>query len=124
MHELNHCGFYYREMSGEEAVRLVGHYPPGHFIIRDSTRPEFYFSLTFKSRDKQIYNVRVAFSNGAFYFVFAEEKHRDAKHASTVCELIQYYVNLGEKQGIKELGGSKLYLQQPIRENFRLIDVD
>ncbi|XP_028828352.1 suppressor of cytokine signaling 1-like [Denticeps clupeoides] len=46
---LEHSGFYFGPMDADEAHALLSEQPQGTFLVRDSTRPDVFFTLSYHS---------------------------------------------------------------------------
>eukprot|EP00063_Salmo_salar_P065197 XP_014040032.1 PREDICTED: suppressor of cytokine signaling 1-like isoform X2 [Salmo salar] len=93
--QLVHSGYYWGPMEMEEAHRTLLHTPPGSFLIRDSSQPDVFFTLSYHG-DQGPISVRVLLtsqrfrlngSNKAFDSLFAllqfymESSHRRLRRA-------------------------------------------
>lgn len=92
LEELNTCGFYYRNMTPEEALKTLAELEPGSFLVRDSSFRGNYFTLTYKNRKKQIRHIRIEYCKGKFSFQSSQSSSTSYRKEETVLKLIQYYV--------------------------------
>ena len=100
---LKKCGWYYGKMRADESTALLADTKPGTFLIRDSSDPKCWFSLSMQ-RGKTTNNniaspensgptsIRIHFVNGKFQ-LDAEDRIRSLMpEFDTIIDLVQFYV--------------------------------
>jgi hypothetical protein len=100
---LNKCGWYYGKMKADESTSLLSDTPPGTFLLRDSSDPKYWFSLSMqrgknmgdvgKEENSGPTSIRIHFVNGKFQ-LDAEDRIRNIMpEFATIVDLVQYYVS-------------------------------
>jgi len=100
---LKKCGWYYGKMRADESTALLADTKPGTFLIRDSSDPKYWFSLSMQ-RGKTTNNniaspensgptsIRIHFVNGKFQ-LDAEDRIRSLMpEFDTIIDLVQFYI--------------------------------
>jgi len=121
LEELENSGFYYKNLSMDEACEKLKNVGPGYFLIRDSRSLNDYFTLTFKNHKNEIKNVRLKYSFGMFSFDITSKKtnfSEDIQHVSadSIVKLIETYTR--KCQNVTKKTSSKIpYLKVPLRQS-------
>merc|ERR1719367_1065610 len=101
---LKKCGWYYGKMRADESTALLADTEPGTFLVRDSSDPKYWFSLSMqrgnaKGNDiSSLENsgptsIRIHFVNGKFQ-LDAEDRIRSLMpEFDTIIDLVQFYVS-------------------------------
>ena len=89
LRRLKLCGWYWGELSGLEADRILENARNGSFIIRDSNDACHLFTLSLKAHDMVI-SVRVAFSRGLFRLDSSNLSM--CPYFTSVVDLVEYYL--------------------------------
>jgi hypothetical protein len=100
---LNKCGWYYGKMKADESTTLLNDTAPGTFLLRDSSDPKYWFSLSMQrgnnlgdagnKENSGPTSIRIHFVNGKFQ-LDAEDRIRNIMpEFDTIIDLIQYYVS-------------------------------
>lgn len=85
--------YYYEGMSSSEAKSVLKHCPVGIFLIRDSSDPNYLYTISVRTRRGPT-SIRVLYECGKFC-LDADEKSRGSMPLfSSLMELIDYYVRL------------------------------
>ncbi|XP_057310853.1 suppressor of cytokine signaling 3-like [Hydractinia symbiolongicarpus] len=104
--ELDMSGFYYRDISTQEAVEKLKGYEPGRFLVRDSSSQSHYYTVTYVDRKMAIKSIRIEYSYGKFFFAASS---KPVCHSDTVLGLIQTYCSQGKISSDK-------FLKAPVRK--------
>lgn len=62
---LQQSGYYYGTMTIKEAHKMLKNAPVGTYLIRDSSRPDYLFTLSYRAKDKPM-SVRIKIENNLF----------------------------------------------------------
>ncbi|KAK6642801.1 hypothetical protein RUM43_004303 [Polyplax serrata] len=89
--DLRSSGWYYENVSWQESVILLKSTEPGTFLIRDSSDPNFLFSLSVQT-SRGPTSVRLHYVNGQFRLDAEEKLIPHMPSFGSVIELIDYYV--------------------------------
>ena len=102
---LNKCGWYYGSMRADESTALLSDTPPGTFLIRDSSDPKYWFSLSMQrgcsTNDSGEWtnlpnsgptSIRILCVNGKFKLDSENKISNLMPEFSTIIDLVQYYV--------------------------------
>lgn len=115
MKDLRNSGWYYENVSWQESAILLKSTEPGTFLIRDSSDPNFLFSLSVQT-SRGPTSVRLHYVNGQFRLDAEEKLIPHMPSFSSVIELIDYYVEntvknkkqkTGKKSGKQNIQKSK-----------------
>lgn len=111
---LSKCGWYYGKMKADESTTLLSDTVPGTFLVRDSSDPKYWFSLSMQrgnnvggagnKENTGPTSIRIHFVNGKFQ-LDAEDRIRNIMpEFDTIIDLIQYYVStsLNELKKVEE----------------------
>jgi hypothetical protein len=88
LRQLKLCGWYWGEMTSEEADGVLQETDNGSFILRDSNDVCHLFSLSLKAHNRVI-SVRVQFSRGRFKL---DSSTQDCPSFNSVVDLVNYYL--------------------------------
>lgn len=112
---LNKCGWYYGSMRADESTALLSDTPPGTFLIRDSSDPKYWFSLSMQrgcsTNDSAEWtnapnsgptSIRILCVNGKFKLDSEDKIRNMMPEFSTIIDLVQYYV-LSSLQELRRL---------------------
>merc|ERR1712223_980141 len=100
---LKKCGWYYGKMRADESTALLADTKPGTFLIRDSSDPKYWFSLSMQrgnakgndissQENSGPTSIRIHFVNGKFQ-LDAEDRIRSLMPESdTIIDLVQFYI--------------------------------
>ncbi|KAL0279675.1 UNVERIFIED_CONTAM: hypothetical protein PYX00_001179 [Menopon gallinae] len=91
MKDLRNSGWYYENVSWQESVVLLKNTEPGTFLIRDSSDPNFLFSLSVQT-SRGPTSVRLHYVNGQFRLDAEEKLIPHMPSFGSVIELIDYYI--------------------------------
>lgn len=86
---LRMCGWYWGDISSEQAKEILKRTQNGSFILRDSSDACHLFTLSLKANNI-IVSVRVAFSRGLFKL--DSWKQEDSPAFNSVVDMIEYYL--------------------------------
>ena len=86
---LRMCGWYWGDLSGEQAKEVLKNAKNGSFILRDSTDACHLFTLSLKAHNLVI-SVRVTFSRGQFKLDSCQQE--DCPSFESVVDMIDYYL--------------------------------
>jgi len=101
---LKKCGWYYGKMRADESTALLADTEPGTFLVRDSSDPKYWFSLSMQrgnakgndissQENSGPTSIRIHFVNGKFQ-LDAEDKIRSLMpEFDTIIDLVQFYVS-------------------------------
>ena len=89
LHHLKLCGWYWGELTSEEADSILHTASDGSFILRDSSDACHLFTLSLKAHSMVI-SVRVHFSRGLFKL---DSSTSDCPSFHSVVDLIYYYLS-------------------------------
>lgn len=101
---LKKCGWYYGKMKADESTALLRDTKPGTFLVRDSSDPKYWFSLSMQrgnatsdndtnSENSGPTSIRIHFVNGKFQ-LDAEDRIRSLMpEFDTIIDLVQFYVS-------------------------------
>ncbi len=122
LEKLNASGFYYTDLTMQEAKKKLRKTGVGTFLIRDSSHPGFLFSLSIKTQ-RGTTSVRVEYTGGYFRLDSDENLRCKMPRFDCVLKLINFYVNLSKQDSSKcvwlESSGRKdtpVVLSQPYVE--------
>lgn len=106
--DLRNSGWYYENVSWQESVVLLKNTEPGTFLIRDSSDPNFLFSLSVQT-SRGPTSVRLHYVNGQFRLDAEEKLIPHMPSFNSVIDLIDYYVanTVKNKAGNKQHKSSK-----------------
>ena len=98
VHELEECSFYYRDLSSDDAYRMIENEQPGSFLIRDSSCPLHYFTVTYKSILRAVKHIRIAFSQGQYFFRVPSSMTslQNVCKTSSVIGLVELYIAIAK----------------------------
>jgi len=121
---LNTCGWYYGKMKADESTALLNNTAPGTFLVRDSSDPKYWFSLSMQrgnnfgeganNENSGPTSIRIHFVNGKFQ-LDAEDRIRNIMpEFDTIIDLVQYYVStsLHELKKVEEANSTKSQTDQ------------
>ena len=111
---LRMCGWYWGDISSEQAKEILKRTQNGSFILRDSSDACHLFTLSLKANNI-IVSVRVAFSRGMFKLDSWNQE--DSPSFSSVVDMIEYYLEDETHQFYVELpnyGEFAVCLKHPI----------
>lgn len=86
---LRMCGWYWGDISSDQAKEILKHAQNGSFILRDSSDACHLFTLSLKANNI-IVSVRVAFSRGLFKLDSWNQE--DSPSFGSVVDMIEYYL--------------------------------
>ncbi|EEB12822.1 suppressor of cytokine signaling-2, putative [Pediculus humanus corporis] len=110
--DLRTSGWYYENVSWQESVILLKDTDPGTFLIRDSSDPNFLFSLSVQT-SRGPTSVRLHYVNGHFRLDAEEKLIPHMPSFGSVIELIDYYVeNTVKNKTTSKKNGQKTKQQQ------------
>lgn len=89
--DLRNSGWYYENVSWQESIVLLKNTEPGTFLIRDSSDPNFLFSLSVQT-SRGPTSVRLHYVNGQFRLDAEEKLVPHMPSFNSVVELIDYYI--------------------------------
>ena len=101
---LKKCGWYYGKMRADESTALLADTEPGTFLVRDSSDPKYWFSLSMQrgnakgndissQENSGPTSIRIHFVNGKFQ-LDAEDRIRSLMpEFDTIIDLVQFYVS-------------------------------
>jgi len=101
---LKKCGWYYGKMRADESTALLADTEPGTFLVRDSSDPKYWFSLSMQrgnakgndissQENSGPTSIRIHFVNGKFQ-LDAEDRIRSLMpDFDTIIDLVQFYVS-------------------------------
>lgn len=89
LRRLKLCGWYWGELSSDQADDILQPAADGSFILRDSTDACHLFTLSLKAHNMVI-SVRVQFSRGLFKL---DSSAHDCPSFSSVVDLVDYYLS-------------------------------
>merc|ERR1712038_1122991 len=127
---LKKCGWYYGKMRADESTALLADTKAGTFLVRDSSDPKYWFSLSMQ-RGKTTNNtiaspensgptsIRIHFVNGKFQ-LDAEDRIRSLMpEFDTIIDLVQFYItsSLNALKQVQKDGSSKDYEDEKILAN-------
>ena len=87
--QLKMCGWYWEDLSSEEAEQILKNAQDGSFILRDSADACHLFTLSLKAKNLVV-SVRVAFSRGQFKLDSYRQEYSPA--FGSVVDLVDYYL--------------------------------
>ena len=90
LRRLKMCGWYWGDLSSQQANDILKNAQDGSFILRDSTDACHLFTLSLKANSLVI-SVRVAFSRGQFKLDSCHQE--DCPSFDSVVDLIDYYLD-------------------------------
>jgi len=100
---LKKCGWYYGKIRADESTALLADTKPGTFLVRDSSDPKYWFSLSMQRGNTTNSNIaspensgptsiRIHFVNGKFQ-LDAEDRIRSLMpEFDTIIDLVQFYI--------------------------------
>lgn len=112
--QLKLCGWYWGDLSSEEAEEILKNTQDGSFILRDSSDACHLFTLSLKAHDLVV-SVRVAFSRGQFKL--DSYRQEDSPAFESVVDLVDYYLADKSREffvAVPEIGEFPVSLQHPI----------
>ena len=89
LRQLKMCGWYWGDLSSEEAEEVLKNTQDGSFILRDSADACHLFTLSLKAEDLVV-SVRVAFSRGQFKLDSLRQE--DSPGFESMIDLVDYYL--------------------------------
>ena len=89
--DLRNSGWYYENVSWQDSIVLLKNTEPGTFLIRDSSDPNFLFSLSVQT-SRGPTSVRLHYVNGQFRLDAEEKLVPHMPSFNSVVELIDYYI--------------------------------
>ncbi|EDO44866.1 predicted protein [Nematostella vectensis] len=118
---LRQSGFYWRGITKEQADIILRSCDMGAFIIRDSSSPNFLFTLSVRTVFG-VTNIRIAMDRGRFSLESIDNENSEGPSFKCVVHLIYYYVknsrhserHLEDNYLRREPTKYKLYLGRPI----------
>jgi len=100
---LNKCGWYYGKMRADESTALLCDKAPGTFLLRDSSDPKYWFSLSMQrgnivgengnKENSGPTSIRIHFVNGKFQLDAEDRIRTIMPEFDTIVDLVQYYVS-------------------------------
>lgn len=87
--QLKMCGWYWGDLSSEEAEDILKNTQDGSFILRDSSDACHLFTLSLKAKNLVV-SVRVAFSRGQFKLDSLRQE--DSPGFENMVDLVDYYL--------------------------------
>ena len=111
---LRMCGWYWGDISSNQANFVLKNAQNGSFILRDSTDACHLFTLSLKANNI-VMSVRVVFSRGLFKL--DSWNHDDSPSFSSVVDMIDYYLEDENHEfyvGLPEVGEFPVCLKHPI----------
>lgn len=111
---LKMCGWYWGELSSQQANDILKNSQDGSFILRDSTDACHLFTLSLKANGYVI-SVRVTFSRGQFKLDSCHQQ--DCPSFESVVELIDYYLENDCREfyvTVPDIGEFPVSLRHPI----------
>ena len=114
LRRLKMCGWYWGDLSSQQANDILKNAQNGSFILRDSTDACHLFTLSLKAHNLVI-SVRVTFSRGQFKLDSCHQE--DCPSFESVVDLIDYYLADESREfyiTIPEFGEFPVSLKHPI----------
>lgn len=114
LRRLKLCGWYWGDLSSQQANNILKNAQNGSFILRDSTDACHLFTLSLKANNLVI-SVRVTFSRGQFKLDSCHQE--DCPSFDSVVDLIDYYLADESREfhiAVPEFGEFPVSLQHPI----------
>jgi len=96
--DLHMCGFYFKNIDQVSAMKLLKKAKVGSFLIRDSSHPNFKFTVSVKTKQGST-NIRVSYVDNLFGFDGDEEQPKDKPRFLTIIGLIDHYAKIRATQG-------------------------
>lgn len=91
VNNLHTSGWYHGAMTYTEAKRKLRHSSPGTFLVRDSSDPNYLFTLSVRT-SRGTTSVRIEYENGKFTLDSEEALRRSAPSFDCVVKLLYHYV--------------------------------
>lgn len=96
LERLSESGLYWKDLGKEQAEYLLRGAIVGAFLLRDSSHPQYLFTLTFKTLSG-VTNIRIVMEDGRYKLEAYDSKKTSIPSFETVLMLISYYVKLSRK---------------------------
>ena len=96
--KLHICGFYYENMSMDQAISKLQSTPVGTFLLRDSGHNNYLFTLSAKT-PRGVTSVRIEYKNSVFRLDCDEEALGKLPSFDCVLKLIQHFVVSSKVRG-------------------------
>lgn len=120
LNRLEHSGWYWGQLSRNDAVLLLKSADVGTFLLRDSSDSRYLYALSVRLENR-ILNIRVSFSKGKFMFECYATEPWETPRFDCVVKLITYYVGVSKRKDDRavcarsDLGeNSLLTLEKPL----------
>lgn len=91
VNNLHTSGWYHGAMTYTEAKRKLRHSNPGTFLVRDSSDPNYLFTLSVRT-SRGTTSVRIEYENGKFTLDSEEALRRSAPSFDCVVKLLNHYM--------------------------------
>ena len=88
-------GWYFEELSRQQAKAKLKHAPVGSFLVRNSSDPRYIFSLTVKS-SRGTTSVRIVYQKGNFILDCEDSLQQQMPRFDCVVKLVEFYIKLTE----------------------------